>query len=173
MEMFRASWDKRGPEKLTNIETEMNLSSSIYPSVHPSLRPSTQPSSNSRYPISGLLPQGALSHSPLQPWHTAQGLENNRSYYISIERIKGWLSNRSSPFRELIFHESVRSFQTPSLPRLLRIIPEMKFLPWKIYTAASVLAQQSLKLKHSPHKFFFASLEVKPLIFAICFPNEN
>ena len=79
--------------------------------------------------------------------------------------------NRSAPFRELTVHESVRSFRAPSLPCLLCIIPGMRFLPWKIYTTAWVLAQHSLKLKPSPHKFFFAPLEVKPPLFAICFSH--
>lgn len=47
-------------------------------------------------------------------------------------------------------------------------------LEWDFYpgrAAASVLAQQSLKLKPSAHRFFFAPLEVKPLIFAMCFSH--
>ena len=38
---------------------------------------------------------------------------------------------KSTPFRELILHESVRSFQPHSLPCLLRVITGMRFLPWK------------------------------------------
>lgn len=34
-----------------------------------------------------------------------------------------------------------------------------------------MLAQQSLKLKPSAHRFLFAPLEVKPLIFAMCFSH--
>ena len=60
-EMFRASWHKRGPEKLTNIETGMNLSP-----IHLSIHPPTHPSSNSRYSISKLK-IGGSSNSSLQP----------------------------------------------------------------------------------------------------------
>lgn len=44
MEMFRASWDERGPEKLTNIENRNELEF-----IHLSIRPSS-PSIHSSHP---------------------------------------------------------------------------------------------------------------------------